>query len=308
MRSQKCAWQWGLACLVALGLTAASRAADKPPKLDTATKAEANDKDRDGQINQTLRDVINRGAELYNTGDPAGCYHMFRGSLMTVRPFLDHRPDAQKAIDAGLAAAERNPDFRRRAWALRRVLDGVRAQVAGKGEETAKATLWQRLGGEPGVKQIIDDWFALAAPDPKVNFSRDGKFKPTDKQVAHLKKLAVEFVSQASGGPLEYTGKSMKEAHKGMGITDKEFDAIVADLIKALTKNRVKAADIEAVVGAVEKTRKDIVEAKKDDDDKKPKDEDDEKPKDKDDKKPKDEDDKKPKDKDDKKPKDEDDK
>jgi truncated hemoglobin YjbI len=54
----------------------------------------------------------------------------------------------------------------------------------------------------------------------------------------------------------------MKEAHKGMAITAKEFDAIAAVLAKALKDNGVAQADIDAVLGAVAKTKDDIVEKK----------------------------------------------
>jgi truncated hemoglobin YjbI len=57
----------------------------------------------------------------------------------------------------------------------------------------------------------------------------------------------------------------MKEVHKGMGITDKEFDAVAADLRQALVKlNGVKDADAKELLDIVGTTRKDIVEEKKD--------------------------------------------
>jgi hemoglobin len=95
-----------------------------------------------------------------------------------------------------------------------------------------------------------------------VDITRGGKIKLTDDQVVALKKHLVAFVSQASGGPLKYTGKSMKEVHKDMAITDDEFTASVDDLVKALEKNGVKEEEIKAVRDAVEGTRKDIVTKK----------------------------------------------
>jgi hypothetical protein len=84
----------------------------------------------------------------------------------------------------------------------------------------------------------------------------------------------VEFISSATGGPLKYEGKSMKEAHKGMKITNDEFDAAAKDLKEALEKHGAKAGDVEAVMTAVSGTRKDIVEGKEPDekkpDEKKP--------------------------------------
>ena len=41
-------------------------------------------------------------------------------------------------------------------------------------------TLWDRLGGEAGVSKVVDDFVAAAATDPKVDFSRGGKYKLDD--------------------------------------------------------------------------------------------------------------------------------
>src|SRR5207244_8827494 len=127
-------------------------------------------------------------------------------------------------------------------------------------EPAPPTTRWDRLGGEAKVQKVVDDFVALAAKDAKVNFDRSGKFKLDAAAIDQLKKHLVAFVSQATGGPLKYTGKSMKEAHKGMGITNAEFDAAAADLKKALEKNGAKPADIQAVLQAVEGTRTAIVE------------------------------------------------
>ncbi|HXG09041.1 MAG TPA: carboxypeptidase regulatory-like domain-containing protein [Gemmataceae bacterium] len=244
------AWHWRLllpaAC--ALVLAGATRAQEARP-LER--------KELDQRIYVTLRDVINRGADLYNppTSDRAGCYRLYQGALMAVRPLLDHRPQLQQAIDQGLARAEGLSSPGERAFALREVLDRIRAEV-----KPSTPTLWERLGGKEGVTKVVDDFVATAASDPKVNFFRDGKYKLDAAQVATMKRQLVEMISAASGGPLKYTGRSMKEVHKGMGITDAEFDALLADLKAALESNGVKPDDVAAVLKAVEATRKDIVE------------------------------------------------
>jgi hemoglobin len=243
------------AALLAVGASGAAQAGEGDVPLER--------KALDQKLHRTLRDVINRGAETYNTGDPAGCYQIFRGALMTAHPLLDHHPELQKSIAAALADAERSPDPRRRAWVLRRSLDEVRAQVGGKDASPAVAgskPLWERLGGEAGVKKVVDEWVALVADDAKANFTRDGKFKPTDEDLSKFKASAVAWISSQTGGPIQYTGKSMKDAHKDMGITDGEFDAVLADLLTVLKKNGVARADVDTIRAAVEKTRKDIVE------------------------------------------------
>ena len=305
------------ACLaMVLVLGAAPAADDKPAAASSDSKA------LDGLIYTNLKDVINRGADLYNSGDWNGCYRLWEGSLMSVKPLLAHRPDLQKAIETGLANAQQDPMLYQRAFVLRKVLDQVRTDLKGnappkkdkeKGKkdkdkpvttrETEK-TLWGRLGGEAGATKIIDDFVNAAAPDPKVDFFRHGKYKLDAAAVAKMKREIVEQVSEAAGGPLKYSGPDMKKVHKGMGITDDQYDALAGHLKKALEKNKVSAQDVATVLAAVNSYRGQIVEPKKPDD-KKP---DDKKPVDKkpDDKKKVDKkpDDKKPVDKkpDDKKP------
>jgi hemoglobin len=213
-------------------------------------------KDIDQGINNVLREVINSGAKLYNkpNNDYAGCYRLFEGSLITLKPVLAHRPALQKAIDDAFAAAAREQSIPERAFILRGVLDRIR-------EDTG--TLWQRLGGEKNVRKIVDDFMALEHTDPKVDFFRGGKNKMTDKQLDELKQKLVEFISQASGGLLKYTGKSMKEANKGMGITADQFSAMADDLKQALDKNGVKTADRDAVLAAIGGLSKEIIEGSK---------------------------------------------
>jgi hemoglobin len=283
-----------LALTLILGMSLLLYAApsQEPGAERTQTGAEsAPTADLDRQVYETLRTVINAGADLYNRdGDRAGCYRLFQGSLLTLRPLLAHHPELQKDIDSALAEAERLPTMSARAFALRKVMDEVRARVrptAGiarqpekpaQPEETKKAvpgrselpsekvpagnqSLWQRLGGQEGVSRVVDDFVALAGPDPKVNFSRGGKFKLNDEQLAEFKQRMVQLISQVTGGPLKYAGKSMKESHKGMGITNAEFDAAVVDLRKAMEGRSVKPAEIQDLLRLVEGTRHDIVES-----------------------------------------------
>jgi hemoglobin len=254
--------------------------------------AAAPDKNTDALVFSTLREVINRGADLYNppNSDYAGCWHFYEGALISVRPFLAQRPALQEKITKGLSDAYNESSIAARAFVLRKVIDEIRSAVrpggrvaaaspaapggappaaastapapAGAAPGAAPRTLWERLGGEPNVKRVVDDFVATAAADPKVNFFRSGKYQPDAAAVALLKRRLVEFISVASGGPLKYTGKDMKTVHAGMGITDEEFDAIAGDLIDALKKNGAREEDIRDVITAVADTKRDIVEKK----------------------------------------------
>jgi hemoglobin len=250
----------------------------------------------DESIYQSLRSIINHGADLYNQGDWNGCYRLWEGALMSLKPMLDHRPKLQETINDGLSKARQDPVLSQRAWALRPVLDKIRGDINADyphkrkreasepplaAEEMKKKTLWDRLGGEPGVTKIVDDFVDLAAPDPKVDFFRGGKYKPTDAEVAKMKRQIIQQISQATGGPLKYTGPDMKSVHKGMGITQAQFDAAAADLKKALEKNKVAPEDVQKILDAVSSYRKEIVEPKKTEEKKR-----EEKPAEKEEKKP----------------------
>jgi len=246
-------------CVTTLVLTRATNAGTGQPAGGSDTK------ELDERIYKVLRDVINTGAELYNkpNNDAKSCYRIYQGSLLTLKPLLAHRPGLQKAIEDAFANADREPSVAERAFVLRATIDRIRDETGGKKEAAKKETLWDRLGGEKNVRKVVEDFMDLEHTDPKVDFFRGGKRKLNDEQLADLKQKIVEFVSQAAGGPLKYTGKTMKAAHEGMAITDAQFDALVADLKTALDKNGAKPADRDAVLSAVEGTRKDVVEEKK---------------------------------------------
>jgi hypothetical protein len=123
-----------LALALALGASATRAAADDPKLPDTKTF--------DKLVVDTLRDVHNKGADLYNTSkDFSGTYRLYQGALMTVRPMLAHRPDAQKIIADALSAADKEPDAARKAFALHEAIEGVRKNL--------KTALGERKSDEP---------------------------------------------------------------------------------------------------------------------------------------------------------------
>lgn len=122
--------------------------------------------------------------------------------------------------------------------------------------------LFDRLGGTPAVTKVVDDFVALAGNDPNVNFARKGQplaWDATPEQVALLKKRLVEFISATTGGEAHYNGQDMVTAHRGMNITDAEFDALAADLKAALEKNAVSAREQSELLAVVNRTRSAIV-------------------------------------------------
>ena len=135
--------------------------------------------------------------------------------------------------------------------------------ATGFAEQAAtKKSLYERIGGEAALTKVVDDFVAKAAANPKVNFSRNGKFALSDAAVKTLKMHLVDFLGSAFGGPQKYTGRSMRESHKGMAITQAEFDALAADLRGVLEANKVPKAEIGEIMKIAASTAPDIVEKK----------------------------------------------
>jgi hemoglobin len=121
-------------------------------------------------------------------------------------------------------------------------------------------TLWKRLGGEENVAKIVDDLITYTLYDKTINLSRGGRYKlDTKEKVEDLKQKLVGYIGYLSDGNVPYAGKGMAEAHRGMNIQGKEFDAFVESLRLALKNNGVAAKDVDELIAKVKAARKDIV-------------------------------------------------
>lgn len=95
------------------------------------------------------------------------------------------------------------------------------------------ATLYQRLGGAAGVEAVVDASLKRIHDDLRINIF----FENSD--LADLRRLLIEQICAATGGPCTYSGRSMEEAHSGMNLTDRDFDVFVEDLVAAMTEVKV---------------------------------------------------------------------
>lgn len=129
-------------------------------------------------------------------------------------------------------------------------------------EEAAKPSpLFNRLGGEPAVRAVVDDfverlmrddrvnrWFAQAAADPV--------------RLAAYKAKLGDLVCQATGGPCKYAGMDMIAAHQGRGVTEDAFQAVVEDLTATLDKFKVPATEKEQLISLLAPMKPAIVQKK----------------------------------------------
>jgi hemoglobin len=113
---------------------------------------------------------------------------------------------------------------------------------------------FEDLGGMEGVTAIVDAFLVELAQDEAIVDA----FAMTD--IARFRRLLIEQICGVSGGPCEYTGDSMYDAHRTMGITPGEFDALVRDLMDAMDAIGTPQAAQNRLLGRLAPMYDDIVD------------------------------------------------
>ena len=123
----------------------------------------------------------------------------------------------------------------------------------------AQPSLYERLGGAYSIATVVDDFIerllvnATLNANPAINEAR----KRVPK--AGLKFHVTALVCEVSGGPCKYTGRTMKESHQHLNITQAEWDAMVADFKATLNKFKVPQREQQELITIVGSTKNDIV-------------------------------------------------
>jgi hemoglobin len=120
-------------------------------------------------------------------------------------------------------------------------------------------SLFERLGGKEGITKVVDAFITNCVHNDviKKRFTKLSKEK-----VDKLKSNLVDQICKESGGDCEYTGKSMKDSHKGMKVTEAEWNATVSALKAALDENKVAENEQNDLIAAIAPMKDDIVESK----------------------------------------------
>ncbi len=124
---------------------------------------------------------------------------------------------------------------------------------------SGQQSLYERLGGAYPIAAVVDAFIdALLVNDvlnanPAINAARQRV------PAAGLKYHVTALVCQATGGPCSYTGRSMKDAHAHLNITEREWQAMLADFRRILNNFGVPQAEQQELLAIVESTKQDIV-------------------------------------------------
>jgi len=116
------------------------------------------------------------------------------------------------------------------------------------------ATLYERLGGKPGITQLVEDAVNAHLDNPLVKT----RFENT-ADIEHAKRMSVEFFCAGSGGPEAYTGRDLVSAHKGMNISEQEYLAVVDDILFAMNKNQLGESEQKDVLSVLYSLKEQVI-------------------------------------------------
>ena len=131
--------------------------------------------------------------------------------------------------------------------------------AAGAQMTPAQPSLYQRLGGYDALAAVTDDFIGRLATDPKLKKFFVGV---SDNSKGRIRQLVLDQLCAATGGPCIYIGRDMKTSHKGLGITEDDWQAALVDLGATLAKFKVGAAEQRDLAAALGPLKADIVTAK----------------------------------------------
>ena len=119
-------------------------------------------------------------------------------------------------------------------------------------------TLYARLGGYDAIAAVANNLVTRLQADERLG--RFWAHRGADGVKREIQ-LLIDFLCSAAGGPLLYTGRDMKVSHQGMRVSEDDWSALLKHLKATLDHFKVPAAEKEAVVGFIQSTKADIVEA-----------------------------------------------
>lgn len=127
-------------------------------------------------------------------------------------------------------------------------------------QQPESKALYDRLGGVYPIATVVDDFIERLLVNKTLNANPAIKEARARVSKAGLKYQVTSLVCQLAGGPQKYQGRSMKESHLHLHITEKQWDAMVADFKKTLDKFKVPEKEQSELFGAVGAAKPDIVE------------------------------------------------
>lgn len=118
------------------------------------------------------------------------------------------------------------------------------------------SSLYEKIGGEAAVDAAVDIFYRKVLADDRISRFFEG----VDMEQQAAKQKA--FLTMVFGGPNEYTGKDMREAHAALvknGLDASHFDAVMEHLGGTMKELNVPDELIGEAAAIAESTRNDVL-------------------------------------------------
>ena len=122
-------------------------------------------------------------------------------------------------------------------------------------ETTESRNLYEVVGGTDALKLAVDRFYERVVADPQLAHYFEGQ------DIPRIKRHQVLLLSQVLGGPAEYSGRQLGEAHAQLAVTSPDYDLVVDHLVGTLRDLDVHDSVVSAVEGVVAGVKRDIVTA-----------------------------------------------
>ena len=115
------------------------------------------------------------------------------------------------------------------------------------------STPYARIGGEPAVSSAVDDLYRVILADDRIR----GYFVDTD--ISTLRGHMAALLAQVLGGPRHYTGRDLRGAHLGLGVTSAHYDLVGAYLVGILAGLGADDGSLSAVRSTLTTVAADVI-------------------------------------------------
>jgi hemoglobin len=116
-----------------------------------------------------------------------------------------------------------------------------------------EASLYERVGGIFAIAAVVNRFSDEIIKNPKLNENPALKAWNENEAATRLPGLKfgrTQWVAALAGGPYEYTGLPLDEAHKEFHLTADEFAEVGAEIVRALEYYQVPEREIQELVDA----------------------------------------------------------
>jgi hemoglobin len=118
-------------------------------------------------------------------------------------------------------------------------------------------TLYERLGGYDAIAAVANHLLPRLRSDPQL-----GRFwaHRGEDGIMREKQLLIDFLCASAGGPVYYRGRDMTLTHRGMRISESDWNVFLGHAAATLAKFKVPDAEQREVVAFVQSLKSDCVE------------------------------------------------